>query len=48
MAVLVVDVVVVFVVECEFSRTSRKGRVFYIHSLADKRFSTCSLPAEIY
>jgi hypothetical protein len=42
----VVVVVVVFVGECDFSRTSRKGRIFYIHKLADKRFSTCSLSVE--
>ena len=41
-----VVVVVVFVGECDFSRTSRKGRIFYIHKLADKRFSTCSLSVE--
>lgn len=31
-----VDVVVVFVVEYNFPRTGRKGRVFYIHRLADR------------
>jgi len=38
--------VVVFVSECDFLRTSRKGRVFYIYKLAAKRFSTCSLSIE--
>ena len=32
--VLIVDVLVVFVVDCDFSRTSGKGRVFYIYGLA--------------
>ena len=31
-----VDVVVVCVDECDFLRTGRKGRVFYIQKLADK------------
>ena len=34
---------VVTVVEGALSRTNRKGRVFYINKMADKRFLTCSL-----
>ena len=45
-AVLIVDVIVVVVVECDFSRIGRKGRVFYIHKAPDKGFSTCSLSVE--
>ena len=37
--VLIGDVIVVFVVEGDFSRTSGEGRVFYIHELTDKKIS---------
>ena len=38
--------VVVFIGKCDFSRTSRKGRVFYIPKPADKRLSVHSLSVE--
>ena len=37
---LIVDVIDMFVVECDFSRQSWEGRVFYIHQLADKRLAS--------
>ena len=42
-AVSIVDVIVMIVVECDFSRTSWEGRVFYIHEMALWRSGTCSL-----
>ena len=44
LSALIVDVTVVFVVECDFSRTSWEARVFYIHEMANGIFSRCSLP----
>ena len=35
-AVLIVDVIVVFAVESDFSRTSGEERPFYIHELAEQ------------
>ena len=43
---LIVGVLVVFVVEVGFSRSSRKERAFYIHEVADMRLSTRSHPVE--